>query len=63
MIAVDLVTVLEDAPAGEWVALSSGLSRIMATAKTLEAAMSAARLQGEENPVMMKAPSTDALVL
>ncbi len=63
MSPIDLTTVLKDAPAGDWIALSRGQERIVATAKSLDEAIKAAKEQGEENPVVMKVPPVSALVL
>ena len=63
MAPLDLTTVLKDAPIGEWIALSNGRERIVATAKTLEAAIAAAKELGEKNPVVLKVPPVSALVL
>ena len=59
----DLTTILKDAPAGHWIALSHGQERIVATAKTLHDAIKAAKEKGEDNPVVLKVPPVSALVL
>jgi hypothetical protein len=63
MAPLDLTIVLKDAPVGDWIALSSGQERIVATAKTLSAAVSAAKAKGEEHPIVMKVPPVSALIL
>jgi hypothetical protein len=63
MSPIDLTQVLRDAPAGEWIALSRGYERIVATAKSLEAAIQAAKEQGEDCPIVLKVPPVNALVL
>jgi len=55
--------VLKDAPAGEWIALSNGQERIIATAPSLDEAVKAAKEKGEQNPVVLKVPPVSALVL
>lgn len=60
MLPIDLTTVLKDAPVGDWIALSHGQDRIVATAKTLDEAIKAAKEQGEENPVVLKIPPVGA---
>lgn len=62
MAPIDLTTVLKDAPVGDWIALSKGQDRIVATGKTLEEAVSAAKQNGEDHPVMMKMPPVSALI-
>ena len=63
MAPIDLTAVLKDAPVGEWIALSHGQERIIATGKTLEEAVNAAREKGENHPVLMKVPPVSALIL
>jgi hypothetical protein len=63
MIAVDFTTVLKDAPVGQWIALSNGEDRIVATALLLSDAIALAHERGEPNPVVMKVPPYGALVL
>lgn len=60
---IDLVTVLKDAPRGEWLALSFARDRIVAHAPNLTDAKLAAYKLGEPNPIMMKVPPPHALVL
>lgn len=62
MAPVDLTTVLKDAPVGERIALSNGQERIVASGKTLEEALNAAKAKGENHPVVTKAP-VSALIL
>jgi hypothetical protein len=63
MANVDFTSVLKDAPAGEWIALSQGGERIVATAKYLEDAIASAKAKGKHDPVLMKVPPVSALVL
>lgn len=63
MAPLDFTHVLKDAPVGEWIALSSGSERIVATATSLDDAIAAAKAKGENNPIMMKVPPVSALVL
>jgi hypothetical protein len=63
MVPIDLTSVLKDAPVGEWIALSSTQDRIVATGKTLEEAVNAAKEQGEESPVLTKVPPVGNLIL
>ena len=63
MVPIDLTEVLKDAPIGDWIALSSAQDRIVATAKTLEEALSAAKEKGEDHPVSMKVPPVGNLIL
>jgi hypothetical protein len=60
---IDLTGVLKDAPVGDWIALSHAQDRIVATAKTLDEAVRAAREKGEENPIVLKVPPVSSLVL
>jgi len=63
MKAFNMTEVLKNAPVGEWLALSPSKDRIIASSPDLEVALNAAKELGEDNPVMMKAPSPYALVL
>ncbi|MES2393385.1 MAG: DUF5678 domain-containing protein [Acidobacteriota bacterium] len=63
MMNYDLTSVLENAPVGQWIALSHNHDRIVATAPLMEDAIAAAQAKGEENPVMMKVPPAGALIL
>lgn len=63
MAPLDFTSVLKDAPAGEWIALSKDAERIVATAKNLDDAIALAKAKGENDPVMMKVPPVSALVL
>jgi hypothetical protein len=56
MTPIDLVSVLKDAPAGEWLALSFKRDRIVAHALNLTEAKEAAIAAGEPMPIMMKLP-------
>lgn len=59
----DFTTILKEAPAGQWIALSHTQDRIVATAINLTDALQAAHEMGEEHPVMMKTSPVSALVL
>ena len=63
VIAKDMTGVLKDAPAGEWIALSKDLTKVVGAGKTVEDALEAARNNGEESPVLTKAPPAGALIL
>ena len=52
----DLSLVLKDAPAGEWIALSFDQTRIMGHGETVSEAVDAAKIAGEDNPVLVKMP-------
>lgn len=52
----DLSLVLRDAPAGEWIALSFDQTRIMGHGQTVAEAVGAAKIAGEDNPVLIKMP-------
>ena len=63
MAPLDFTVILKDAPAGDWIALSQGQDRIVASAKNLDDAIASAKEKGEDHPVMMKIPPVSALVL
>jgi len=63
VVAVDMTQVLKDAPAGEWIALSKDRSEILGTGKTLQQAIEAAKNKGEADPIVLKVPSVNALIL
>jgi hypothetical protein len=63
MEAIDMTEVFQDAPVGEWLALSPAMDRILASAPNLDDALNAAKELGESNPVMTKAPSMSLLIL
>jgi hypothetical protein len=63
MVPIDLTAVLKDAPVGDWIALSHDQQRIVATAKTLDEAVKAAKSLGENDPIVMKVAPVGALVL
>lgn len=62
MNAVDLTQVLEDAPPGAWIALSSD-QKIVGTGSTPEEALAAAKANGKSMPFLMKVPPKSALIL
>ncbi len=63
VIPKDMTSVLKDAPAGKWIALSKDLTKVVGAGKTVEEALEAARNNGEESPVLTKAPPASALIL
>jgi len=63
MAPLDFTTILKDAPVGDWIALSNGEERIVATGKTLAEAIERARELGESDPVVMKVPPENTLIL
>jgi hypothetical protein len=63
MQTADFTSILKDAPAGEWIALSHDEDRIVATSPDLENAIALAKDCGEAEPVLLKVPSTSMLVL
>lgn len=62
MTPLELVTVLKDAPIGEWLALSFKRDRIVAHAPKLADAQRAAIEAGESMPIMMKVPPYPLIV-
>lgn len=52
----DLSSLLKDAPAGAWVALSRDKTRIAGIGKSIRAATYQAQLKGEQSPVLIKMP-------
>jgi hypothetical protein len=52
----DLSAVLNSAPAGEWVALSSDETRIVGHGKSMEEASISARAAGENDFTLIKVP-------
>jgi hypothetical protein len=52
----DLSQVLKNAPAGEWIALSSDQTRMIGHGVTVDEAVEAAKLAGEDKPVLLKMP-------
>ncbi|MGA8272577.1 MAG: hypothetical protein WB919_13540 [Candidatus Sulfotelmatobacter sp.] len=55
----DLSSLLKDSPAGAWVALSHDKTRVVGTAKSIDAATLQAQFNGEQNPVLIKTPLED----
>jgi hypothetical protein len=60
---IDLTAVLKGAPVGDWIALSHAQDRIVATAKTLDEAVRTAKVRGENDPVVLKIPPVNSLIL
>ena len=52
----DLSSVLKDAPAGEWIALSLDETRIVGHGDTMEDAVESAKAAGEEQHILIKMP-------
>lgn len=52
----DLSTVLKEAPAGEWAALSADKTRLVGHGKSMEQASNAAKAAGEDNFTLIKVP-------
>ncbi len=48
---------LAETPPNQWVALSEDESRIVATGRTMEEAVSAAAANGVEEPILIKNPN------
>jgi len=63
MCPIDLTTILKNAPAGEWIALSRTENKIVGTGKTVAEAIQAAKSNGNSEPVVMKVPPVSALIL
>jgi hypothetical protein len=63
MAPLDFTTILKDAPVGDWIALSNAQDRIVATGSTLAQAVDKAHEQGEKDPVVMKVPPVNMLIL
>ena len=55
----DLSSILRDAPAGAWVALSHDKTHVVGTGKSIEVATFQAQLNGEKDPVLIKIPLED----
>jgi hypothetical protein len=52
----DLAGVLENAPAGRWIAVSRDGKRLLGSGKTVNEAISKSRSAGEPKPLIVKAP-------
>ena len=59
---IDLVTVLKDAPRGEWLALSWARDRIVAHCPNLAEGRQATLKLREKQPIMMRVPPPHALI-
>lgn len=63
MAPLDLTEVLKNAPPGDWIALSNDEKRIVATGKTLDETVKAAKQAGEAHPIVLKVPPAGALIV
>ena len=63
MTPLDLTEVLKNAPPGDWIALSNDKKRIVATGKTLDETVKAAKQAGEAHPIVLKVPPVGALIV
>jgi len=63
MLATDMTTVLRDAPAEKWIALSGDQTKIVGEGKTPEEAIRAAEDNGVPHAFVMKVPPASALIL
>jgi hypothetical protein len=55
----DLSGVLKDAPPGAWAALSRDWTRLVASGATMHEATDLARLNGENDPILIRTPFAD----
>ncbi len=53
----DLTEVLKGAPAGEWVALTSDMRKMIGHGKTVEEAVQKAKAAGVESPFLLRMPT------
>lgn len=63
MAPLDLTEVLKNAPPGDWIALSNDEKRIVATGRTLDETVKAAKESGEAHPIVLKVPPVSALIV
>ena len=63
MCATDMTTLLRNAPADKWIALSGDQTRIVGDGDTPAEAIKAAELNGEMDVFVMKVPPATALIL
>jgi len=61
--AKDISKLLEGVPRGAWVAVSHDETKIIAYAAELQEVLQKARQAGEDSPVIMRVPETDAATL
>ena len=59
----DLGKLLKGLPKGAWVAISSDESRVIAYAADLDKVIEMAKQLGEDQPVVIRVPETDAAML
>jgi hypothetical protein len=52
----DLRSILKDAPAGAWVALSRNKTHVVATGDSIRMATDEAQARGETDPILIKIP-------
>jgi hypothetical protein len=62
MAQFDLAALLKDAPEGKWIALSPRLKKIVGVGETAKDALAAAKVNGEEKPILGKKPSIEPQV-
>jgi hypothetical protein len=60
---IDLSKILAGIPKGAWVALASDERTVLAFSADLQEALERAREKGEENPIIVKVPDSDASLL
>lgn len=63
MTPIDMVSVLKDAPLGEWICLNFERNRVVSHAPNLQDAIAAANELGENQPVVLKVPPPHMLIL
>ena len=59
----DISKLLTGIPKGAWVALSSDQERIVAYAAELQEALQKAKSAGEDDPVMVRVPEDESILL
>jgi hypothetical protein len=59
----DLTQLLTGIPKGAWVALSQEQDRVVAFDADIEEAMKKAKASGEKNPIILRVPETESVLL
>jgi Family of unknown function (DUF5678) len=59
----DISKLLADIPKGAWVALSSDQEKVVAYAAELQEAIQKAKSAGEDDPVMVRVPEYESILL
>jgi hypothetical protein len=59
----DLTQLLAGVPKGAWVALSQEQDRVVAFDADIEEAMKKAKASGEKNPIILRVPETESVLL